>query len=189
MSLHSSPNSAACSTIYACTFSARRTLPQNHVLLPQQCWKSKSCDMRRLTSNPAITFDFIGAPTGLGIPVLEVTARGDGVAFARVLVGGQDRVLVGQDKIMFRVMWPGYEGISWNRSIPINGGITRGQLAFQISKLIVHFMETMSREAVSPDQRQWKIGRGGVGAEYVQLVSLYNSNANCFQAEIHLKRC
>lgn len=47
----------------------------------------------------------------------------------------------------FISQWPGYEHVDWMRSINLNtptGWMTKGQLAFQIGKMISNYVEVSS---------------------------------------------
>lgn len=107
-----------------------------------------------------------GTPSGLGIPLQDILARGGGKGLEVLLSGGSDEVFnelktSGGDKIQFRVVvsiiamlsssgayslpqWPGYEHMEMLRTISLNtpmGWMTRGQLLFQVAKIVMSFLE------------------------------------------------
>ncbi|THH27215.1 hypothetical protein EUX98_g6977 [Antrodiella citrinella] len=164
----------------------RAVLPANRVLLPQPTWTPNGfskvdCAAR---SSQHITFDMVGAPAGFGTSVMDIAARGN---MSNWIQRADDLLGLNTDKVSLRIVWPGYEHIDFNRSIPVNPQMNRGQLALQIAKLIMAYMSKMSSESPNPAGAKWRIGAGNVGLEHIYLASVFSVHANTFQAVLHLQ--
>lgn len=98
------------------------------------------------------------------------------------------RCYPGIEKIVFRIMWPGYTRVAdWARVIDVvNPPMTRVQLAYEISEQFCNFMD-VAKDADPEDDTEdtVRVGRG-IKFKDLVLVSLYNLCGNVWQAEVAL---
>ncbi|EGO02317.1 hypothetical protein SERLA73DRAFT_104719 [Serpula lacrymans var. lacrymans S7.3] len=166
--------------------------------LPQTPWTPHSkwnATMSRSKPSQPIMFDLFGARSmGLGVPMREMSTRSAN-AIEQMIVGARDNVAAlmagsgGTRKIRFRIMWPGYEHLDFNRTIELctqNGPITRGQIVSQISSMFARFLERLPSEAPGPHGQEWRTGPPGRGISYDRLilVALWNVFEDTWMAEV-----
>ncbi|KAG6830418.1 hypothetical protein H0H87_008166 [Tephrocybe sp. NHM501043] len=159
----------------------RRRLPQQP-FTPTSKWDLSMGKSVRLHS--AIQFDYNGY-VNQGVQMRELVARSS-TALASMIQGAGDLVLAhtGRERIMFRIIWPGYEHIERAYSLEIAPGerpITRAQLGVVISQHFARFVEKMRSE---PSQSQWNLNISGIRFEHLVLVGLVNVWDGVWQAEV-----
>ncbi|KAJ7155150.1 hypothetical protein C8R46DRAFT_1041338 [Mycena filopes] len=104
--------------------------------------------------------------------------------------GANDPVFAhtGLQRIVFRLIWPGYEHVEWCRTLPLvapNGApITRVALAMLLASNFAHFIEKSQYETAA--SREWIIAPTCVRFEHLFLVSLQNTSEGIWQADVAL---
>ncbi|KAJ7833853.1 hypothetical protein B0H14DRAFT_3087661 [Mycena olivaceomarginata] len=107
--------------------------------------------------------------------------------------GANDFVLshTGLQRVVFRIIWPGYGHVEWCRAIPVtspNGApITRVALAVQIASNFARFVEKSQYE--TPSTRDWMVSPTCVRFEHLLLISLQNTFEDVWQADVALDLC
>ncbi|KAG6826641.1 hypothetical protein H0H93_016340, partial [Arthromyces matolae] len=119
----------------------RRRMPQQPYK-PNSKWDQAMGQNTRL--HAAIQFDHIGY-NGQGVQMRELAARSIS-ALGSIIQGANDPVLAhtGRERVMFRIVWPGYEHVEWFDQIELNfqgRPINRAQLGAFISQNFARFVE------------------------------------------------
>ncbi|KAH8079423.1 hypothetical protein BXZ70DRAFT_649039 [Cristinia sonorae] len=164
--------------------------------VPQKSWRPQ---VKRKTKNgpltplPRITFDLAGAPPSYGLPIALLTSQGCQQSVQDMVQGGREVILQGLDKVVFRILWPGYDHVDWHRHVRLTtstGPITRGQLAEQIIDHLFSFFHKLASETVDPNEKVWTIGHNTRarqwGMENVILLGLYPVHERTYQAELQV---
>ncbi|TFK60459.1 hypothetical protein BDN72DRAFT_526234 [Pluteus cervinus] len=156
----------------------RRWLPQI-TYVPTSKWKNAT--EQSFPPNPVVAFDYVGHSNQ------GVSMRAIHHGSAPQLDGSDDPVLqyTGLQKITLRIIWPGYEYITFSRVIEIvrpSGPITRSDLAAVVS---ANFCRYLEKAKSSPStETEWTVGPSSVRFEHLILVSLVNVWENVWQAAI-----
>ncbi|KAK7050228.1 hypothetical protein R3P38DRAFT_2503309 [Favolaschia claudopus] len=164
--------------------STRRRLPLEQ-FKPAQ-WRSATSPN---AVHRSISFDYAGMPLRQGVSMKDLRLKGTSAP----LLGAHDPVLAhtGMQRIVFRIMWPGYGHVEWCRAIPVvapNGApITRVALAVQIASSFAHFVEKSQYE--TPSSRDWMVAPSCVRFEHLHLISLHNTFEDVWQADVALDVC
>ncbi|KAK6980897.1 hypothetical protein R3P38DRAFT_2579323 [Favolaschia claudopus] len=162
----------------------RRRVPME-IYSPGQ-WKTATANTHLY---PPICFDLTGRPRHQGVSMKDLRLKGT----AAPIQGAGDPVLgyTGLQRVIFRIMWPGYGHIEWCRAIPVvapNGApITRVALAVQIATSFAHFVEKAQYE--TPSDRSWMVSPNCVRFEHLILISLQNTFEDVWQADVALDIC
>ncbi|KAK7060044.1 hypothetical protein R3P38DRAFT_2495973 [Favolaschia claudopus] len=162
----------------------RRRVPME-IYSPGQ-WKTATANTHLF---PPICFDLTGRPRHQGVSMKDLRLQGTGAP----IQGAGDPVLAytGLQRVIFRIMWPGYGHIEWCRAIPVvapNGApITRVALAVQIATSFAHFIEKAQYE--TPSDRSWMVSPNCVRFEHLILISLQNTFEDVWQADVALDIC
>ncbi|KAL0570693.1 hypothetical protein V5O48_011268 [Marasmius crinis-equi] len=132
-----------------------------------------------------IAFDFVGYPQQ-GMPLRELYVRG-AHALQQMMEGPDDPVLAHTRlrMIKFRISWPGYEHVEWNRAIEIitsTGPITRAYLG----TVIAHHFALFIEKAQSENSRHgdWRLGSDGLRLDHIVLLSIHSVSEDTWQAEV-----
>ncbi|KAI0084203.1 hypothetical protein BDY19DRAFT_552643 [Irpex rosettiformis] len=95
--------------------------------------------------------------------------------------------------VSIRLMWPGYA--PWSRQIPTRDfrsppqPITLAKLAKNVSKTIKRFIENMDGQPLEDGaDPRYKVGKGHIGIEDIELVGLQHVSMGSWQAHIRLRR-
>ncbi|KAF7336441.1 hypothetical protein MSAN_02298100 [Mycena sanguinolenta] len=158
----------------------RRRLPFEQYRPPQ--WHNAS---RQGQVHRPVCFDYPGQ-TRQGVSMRDLPLRGASTP----IQGANDLVLAhtGLQRVVFRIIWPGYGHVEWCRTIPVthsNGApITRAALGFQIASNFVRFVEKSDYE--TPTSRDWMISPNCVRFEHLYLVALHNTSDDVWQADVAL---
>ncbi|KAJ6563298.1 hypothetical protein DFH09DRAFT_1364115 [Mycena vulgaris] len=167
------------------TSRSRRSLPFVPYS-PTQGWKALTGRTQPLHST--VSFDYSGQARQ-GVSMRELRLKGP----ATPIQGANDLVLAhtGLQRIVFRILWPGYGHVEWCRAIPVvapNGApITRVALGMQIASNFARFFEKSQYE--TPTSREWMVGPACVRFEHLFLISLQNTFEDVWQADIALDLC
>ncbi|KAF9259223.1 hypothetical protein L218DRAFT_1004104 [Marasmius fiardii PR-910] len=163
------------------------------IRVPQSEYEPKSRrradEGRSVPLKEPIDFNLRGSPTP-GIPLVVLSPR-PSEEIELVMEGGGDHVLqdVQEQKIVFRVLWPGYGHVDTRTPISIltRAGLpmTRAQLGKRIAQRIASFIERCQNEETSDSY--WQIHHfEGIKIDQPIIVSLVNVFRNAWQAEIVL---
>ncbi|KAJ7726752.1 hypothetical protein B0H16DRAFT_1471227 [Mycena metata] len=158
--------------------------------LPLDCyrpagWKSS---ITRPHLHAPIFFDYPGQARQ-GVSMRELRLKGTSTP----IQGANDLLFAhtGLQRVVFRLIWPGYEHVEWCRALPVvapNGApITRVALGLQIASNFAHFVEKSQYE--TPTAREWMITPTCVRFEHLFLVSLQNTSEGIWQADVALDLC
>ncbi|KAJ6620239.1 hypothetical protein B0H10DRAFT_1103498 [Mycena sp. CBHHK59/15] len=163
----------------------RRRVPQAPYS-PSSKWKVATGRTHQLHSS--VSFDYPGQ-SRQGVSMRELSLRGTSTP----IQGAGDPVFsnTGLQRIVFRILWPGYEHVEWCRGIVVtspNGApITRVALGNQIAQNFARFMEKTQYE--TPSVQDWMVGPSCVRFEHLFLISLNNVFEDSWQADIALDLC
>ncbi|KAJ6549155.1 hypothetical protein B0H10DRAFT_2170008 [Mycena sp. CBHHK59/15] len=157
-----------------------------------QCPTFKSPTRRRVPQAPYSPSSKWKVATGRthqlhssGVSMRELSLRGTSTP----IQGAGDPVFsnTGLQRIVFRILWPGYEHVEWCRGIVVtspNGApITRVALGNQIAQNFARFMEGYSPQKTqyeTPSVQDWM---------HLFLISLNNVFEDSWQADIALDLC
>ncbi|KAJ7719342.1 hypothetical protein DFH07DRAFT_761170 [Mycena maculata] len=160
---------------------SRRSLPLDEYK-PAQAFKAVTGRTQRL--HAPIHFDYPGQQYQ-GVSMREIRLKGP----MAPIRGADDAVFAptGLQRIVFRIIWPGYRQVDWCRTIVVDGNITRAALAFQIASNFARFVEKSQYE--TPTATDWMISPTCVRFEHLFLVSLRNTFENVWQADVALDVC
>ncbi|THH26677.1 hypothetical protein EUX98_g7511 [Antrodiella citrinella] len=161
----------------------RMSVPQKSWQPPQKR-KLKYCEPLE-----RIHFDLVGAHASYGVPIALVTNQGCHQPVAAMVQGAEDLVCEGLDTLIFRILWPGYEHVDWNRHLSLPAGqITRGKLMEHIIDYLFAYFTTMSATPVNASRKVWTIGYnpGQWSMENIILCGVYPVHGNVFQADLQL---
>ncbi|KAJ7149285.1 hypothetical protein C8R43DRAFT_888156 [Mycena crocata] len=159
----------------------RRRVPQE-AYVPKQGWKAAT---GRTQMHAPVSFDYAGRARE-GVSMRELRLKG----VAAPIQGANDLVLVhtGLQRVVFRILWPGYGHVEWCRTIPLvasNGApITRVALGVQIASNFSRFFEKTQYE--TPKSTDWMVAPTCVRFEHLVLVSLQNTFEDVWQADVIL---
>ncbi|KAJ7463265.1 hypothetical protein FB451DRAFT_1043330 [Mycena latifolia] len=143
----------------------------------------KAAAGRKQLLHEMVTFDYPGQARQ-GVSMRELRLKGTSTP----LQGAGDLVLAqsGLQRVVFRILWPGYGHVEWCRTISVvspNGApITRVALGVQIASNFINFFERTRYEA--PTAVDWMISPSCVCFEDLYLISLQNTFENVWQADI-----
>ncbi|KAJ7487367.1 hypothetical protein B0H11DRAFT_2157182 [Mycena galericulata] len=161
--------------------STRRAVPLQ-AYSPTQGWKATMERTREL--HAPVRYDYPGQ-AHQGVSMRELRAKGP----MAPIQGANDAVFAhtGLNRIVFRIIWPGYEHVDWCRGIVVEGNITRAALGFQIASNFARFFEKSQYE--TPTSKEWMISPNCVRFEHLFLVSFRNTFQDVWQADIALDLC
>ncbi|KAG6908355.1 hypothetical protein DXG01_005173 [Tephrocybe rancida] len=177
---YSSLGDAAGATVFLS--SSRRRLPLVP-FTPSSKWDLAMGQHTRL--HGAIQFNHIGY-NSQGVQMRELSARSTG-GLGNIIAGANDLVLAhtGRERIMLRIIWPGYEHVEWTYNLDLNVGgrpITRAQLGVVVAQNFARFVEkTRSEPSCS---REWNLSSSGTRFEHLVLIALVNVWEGVWQADI-----
>ncbi|KAJ7702114.1 hypothetical protein B0H14DRAFT_2416770 [Mycena olivaceomarginata] len=135
-----------------------------------------------------VSFDYPGQARQ-GVSMRDLRLKGTSTP----IQGANDFVLshTGLQRVVFRIIWPGYGHVEWCRAIPVtspNGApITRVALAVQIASNFARFVEKSQYE--TPSTRDWMVSPTCVRFEHLLLISLQNTFEDVWQADVALDLC
>ncbi|KAF9450690.1 hypothetical protein P691DRAFT_664746 [Macrolepiota fuliginosa MF-IS2] len=129
-----------------------------------------------------IGFDYIGQG-GQGVSLADFSARSQN-AISQMVAGANDQVLAGTgtSKINLRIMWTGYEHLSFVQSMPASPAMSRGQLGASIAMQFWSFVG--QAEKSSTTNPQWQISQRTIPFEKIFLVALYSIGDGIWQADV-----
>ncbi|KAJ6584192.1 hypothetical protein B0H10DRAFT_1833114 [Mycena sp. CBHHK59/15] len=166
----------------AFTSPTRRRVPQAPYS-PTSKWKVATGRAHQL--HASVAFDYPGQ-VRQGVSMRELSLK----ATSTLIQGAGDAVFsnTGLQRIVFRILWPGYEHVEWCRAIVIvspNGApITRVALGQQVAQNFARFIEKTQYETSSV--QDWMVGPSCVRFEHLYLISLHNVFEDSWQADIAL---
>ncbi|KAI0068528.1 hypothetical protein BV25DRAFT_1910302 [Artomyces pyxidatus] len=165
---------------------SRDRVPQLQVV-DHTKWGSDIAGAPRLSMRP-IMFDWIGAPSGFGVSMNELLAKSV-FGLGEQMVGGHERVFgsLNLNKIAFRIGWPGYAAVDWNRPIELytrNGPITRVELAVEVANQFARFVEKATYVPCDKHSLDWRVSPGYIRFDHLILVALVNISGDSWQADI-----
>ncbi|KAF7293781.1 hypothetical protein HMN09_01173500 [Mycena chlorophos] len=140
---------------------------------------------------PPIGFDYATAKIpGQGVSMRELRLRGPEMHMR--MQGAGDCVFApsGLQRIVFRIIWPGYTHVEWCRTMPVvapNAGgapITRVGLAVQIASTFANYFEKTQYE--QPSSADWMISPACVQFKHLYLIALVNTAEGVWQADVAL---
>ncbi|KAJ7610550.1 hypothetical protein DFH06DRAFT_1016600 [Mycena polygramma] len=150
---------------------------------PTQGWKVAMARTHKIHS--PVSFDYPGQARQ-GVSMRELRLKG----MSAPLQGANDPVLAhtGLQRVIFRILWPGYGHVEWCRTIPVvapNGApITRLALGVQIANNFARFVEKCQSE--TPTSRDLMLSPHCVRFEHLFLISLQNTFEDVWQADVVL---
>ncbi|KAJ7464296.1 hypothetical protein B0H11DRAFT_1734240 [Mycena galericulata] len=111
--------------------------------------------------------------------------------------GANDAVFehTGLKRIVFRIIWPGYEHVDWCGGIGVEGKITRAALNFQVASNFARYFEARiffcacKGQYETPTSHDWMISPSCVRFEHLFLLSLRNTCDDVWQADVALDLC
>ncbi|KAF7362726.1 hypothetical protein MVEN_00621900 [Mycena venus] len=186
MAYRSNTTRYAASQSHYSTFNSptRRRLPLEVYNPPK--WRASMAGGTGLHS--PVFFDYLGQ-AGQGVSMRDLRLKGVStpIQCPNDLVLAHTRL----QRIIFRIIWPGYEHVEWCRTITVtssNGAaITRAALGVQIASSFAHFVEKSQYE--TPTSRDWMVAPSCVRFEHLYLISLHNTFEDVWQAEVALDLC
>nr|GAT55374.1 predicted protein [Mycena chlorophos] len=154
---------------------------------------------------PSIGFDYATAKIpGQGVSMRELRLRGPEMHMR----GAGDCVFAGLQRIVFRIIWPGYAHVEWCRTMPVvapNGApITRVGLAIQVASTFANYFEVSRSPSSSllapskcsvdlqktqyeqPSSADWMISPACVQFKHLYLIALVNTAEGVWQADVAL---
>ncbi|CAK5267922.1 unnamed protein product [Mycena citricolor] len=132
-----------------------------------------------------VSFDVPGSARQ-GVQMRELRLRGVGMPMA----GAGEAALsqTGLQRVILRILWPGYTHVEWCRTIPVvhpNGvPLTRIELAIQIALNFGRFVEKCQFEA--PTAQGFMFSANCVKFDHLFLVGLHNTFDDVWQADVAL---
>ncbi|KAF9442250.1 hypothetical protein P691DRAFT_848998 [Macrolepiota fuliginosa MF-IS2] len=154
--------------------SRRRRVPQN------------VCKTNNSSICGPIGFDYIGQ-AGQGVSLADFSARSQN-AISQMVAGANDQVLAGTgtSKINLRIMWTGYEHLSFVQSMPASPAMSRGQLGASIA--MQFWLQAEKSSTTNPQwqisQRTMQISQRTIPFEKIFLVALYSIGDGIWQADV-----
>ncbi|KAJ7230080.1 hypothetical protein GGX14DRAFT_384038 [Mycena pura] len=148
---------------------------------PKQEWQQNAGRAR--PAHAPVLFDYPGQARQ-GVSMRELRLKGP----AAPIQGANEPVLAatGLQRIVFRILWPGYGHVEWCRTIPVvapNGApITRVALGIQIANNFANFFERSQYEQTTVVD--WMVSPAGVQFKQLYLVSLHNTFDDVWQADV-----